>query len=312
MEVINEEVKQEKAWNFEFQTHFEKCKFLHELTYGYQDKYIDTMKEGYISPIKSTGNVIPISVTQLIEPKGELQPYQNQFTHKFVLNYKPYLQLDNDKKYGISNIRVKANKEDVQFELHLGGQRLEKIGWHPHFQDNDGFYSFEITKNNIIPIYDVFIHEVYIGINYIEPVEISYTLDYIEIEPFPQNDFIDCMYRSNQFTGFEIAKGGVENKFNMYFNHPMEALDIITTKKLNKIRFGINSEMNNSFDISLTKEKDDYFVYQIKFNPTINFSRIDHPTLQVLCDEDTEICTFGKYLGIMSMQNGMYGGRFTK
>lgn len=284
----------------------EKCKLYHEITYGFQDKILDSkeMLQQYLANIKLTGNKIPISFT------GKIEEYQNTKNY-FRINLNKH-ERDQNKKYAISNVRVKANK-DIIFDLEIGGQRVGRVGHHSYWKDENGFYVFNVLENTILPIFDINHHATCIAFFNDDPsLEVSYTFDFVEIEPFTQEKAIDFEYTDRHFREIEHVKGGEEKNVKLYFNHPAKGFDVLSTKKLDILRFCYNDKNELPIDIPFLKEKDDLFVYHIDFDPTINFSQIDSPKMIVQSKEDAEVYIFVNLLQGIRGMSGMYGLSLSK
>jgi hypothetical protein len=271
------------------------CENIYEKIYGY-----DKIKLAEIIPYVFKGDKV--------ETKSFKYMYLNEIkkTSVQLIGY-PCVYGGFMTAYGFHNIKINGDLNKIdKIELNIGGYPITTI-----YPKITGHNTFSITDTQIIPV--IKYNTMYVDIYHSTDIEISFDIMKL-LNPYDQSAIqnpISLLYTDTQYINQHIISGkntiglGVKNNNNIdgcvkkiliYVDN-----DLLFAKPLN-IRFKILDEYYPVIQTSdqYTQDHRDKNLYgYIIFDPTINFSRIDYPELEVESEIECNIHIFAEYYNLL-------------
>ncbi len=233
----------------------------------------------------------------------------------------------NDIEEGYTNLKITPAENLEKIDLLIGGQRLERNKLFRKLKTDPTF--FQMSNGKILPALELHTNEIILY----PTVEGTYTISYDVLKNSDENftfakKYNDCTnknyrhtenaeryYQEQNFN--KIIKLDGNRKFevkNINFNHPIVMIYVFITPnpEIEDIRLILD---DIDYGLVATK-KEDYYCFYFGDKNSINFSRIQYPTLSVTLKEeldiefDVDIYGIGKQI-IRRMQ-GMCGSAFAK
>lgn len=221
-----------------------------------------------------------------------------------------------------NNVRIKFDgmkRNDIGFTgLHFVGNPsdIEKIEFMIGGNHVDAIYPSITGQFDSIQIFDAVIpnpiwHELWITVFFCkanQPLEVIY--DRVTIKGDPDELAIkgyDAFHLNTQFYGGIPVKKGPSN-INLTCINPIERITFLATKPLSNTVLVLSAVYK--LHVPYKGMQGDKHMYEVAFNTSINFSRIDSTYFQFEASEETIIYPFMKTYHICRFMNGMAGNAY--
>jgi hypothetical protein len=220
--------------------------------------------------------------------------------------------------YGFHNIRINGDVNKIdKVELNIGGYPINTI-----YPKITGHNTFSITDTQIIPV--VKYHAIYVHIYHSTDIEISFDIMKL-LNPYDRLEkatLVSLLYTDTQYINQHIISGNNTIELGYKNNNNIDGCikkiliyvdnELLFTKPSN-IRFKILGKYYHVIQIS-----DKYIQHicnknlygYIIFDPTINFSWIDYPELEVESENECNIHIFAEYYNLLKT-NQYYASTIT-
>jgi hypothetical protein len=297
-----------------------------------ESTYSDTVKKIIVWDSGTAQDVVPKAVRARYE-------YINEMIHKNPTEYaEEYTQMKNEyKEKGIWNIvsiskepKKRSNRHRVLLDrgrglgftgvrfvgnpfavesisLEIGGQRFDKI------------YPFITGRFDSMPLLDTVIpypafHEICFVVEFCEkdqPLEIYYDQVDIKNEDYKQTyeKSYDTIFVSTQYNGNEEVSAGL-GSIKLNYNHPILRMVFFTDEPLTKPQIILDND--HKLHVPYKGIQGKKHVYEVGFNTTINFSRVNSSSFDFETSTKNTIYPFAICYNIARFMSGMAGLAFSK
>ena len=202
---------------------------------------------------------------------------------------------------GLRFVGTPSSVESIRFEI--GGQLIDKI------------YPAITGTFEPFPIFDTIVpnpvhHSLLLEVEFREkevPLEIYYERVVIDAK-YPLK-IHESMIRCTQYCGAEELPSG-PGTIQLNYNHPIEEIKVLSTAPLTNTYVTLNSGWK--LYVPYKGMQNGFHLYELHFNGTINFSRIDKAKFHFDTSEKTVLYPFAKSLNIVRFMSGMAGSAFSK
>ena len=230
---------------------------LHTILSGKQDTHISQM-----STYLFTGTLVE---TRKILLKGNSTNYV-----KSAVTFSNHE--DAHRNYGYTNLRFNGDPLTIkEIELDFTGYRFDRI----YPQIIKKLSTFPILDNNILP--SLLESDYKILAQHLGDLEIVF--DVMEItNPVTDTELCEILYSFTQYTGLETVVNLEKlNKIRLPFNHPTTKITVISNHPI----FDVTLDLDlNTELLTLSPVDGSNLVYEYRFDKSINFSKIDMPSIK--------------------------------
>lgn len=202
---------------------------------------------------------------------------------------------------GLRFVGTPSSVESIRFEV--GGQVFDRM------------YPAITGTFEPFPIFDTIVpnpvhHSLLLEVEFREkevPLEIYYERVVIDAKyPLKMHESI---IRSTQYCGAEKLSRG-PGRIQLNYNHPIEEIKFFSTAPLTNTYVTFNTGWK--LYVPCKGMQNGFHLYELHFNGTVNFSRIDSAKFHFDASEETVLYPFAKSLNVIQFLSGMAGLAFSK
>jgi hypothetical protein len=287
-------------------------KDIHEMYYGPQDKYTTEVVANFNVPRHD--GVVKETRTFTFKSCPEGKRFKHTMSHPYEYKGKDgnesYAQYK-DEAY--TNFKITPSSAISCIELNIGGQRIGHP-WLYRFINKDVEF-YEMTGGRAIPALAWHSNDILFNTDCECEVTMSYDV-VTQVHKENSEEHTEIMLHCEQYCGPEtitdVKQPGV-SKVKLNYNHPIISLYAFLPDTTIDARVILDS---NDYGLKLNKTDMGYYYIEFGDETTINFSRVDHPELQITLSEtpykyeDVSVIGINKHL--LRRMNGMAGLAFSK
>jgi hypothetical protein len=274
-----------------------KVQLFHKTAYGAQDQYLD----GFFKNINHMRDTIKVDDTR--------KPIQ--CVQKAMSTHLIYMWPDGmfaDKRYGITDLKI-TNIRDIQMhkrvDLYIGGQKFESIF---KLDDNNTMQFRIVSHGRIFP--GLLWHDT-VKVETSCPIDIEYTLI-----PIVMENGVDFVYVSEQ----QYQTNTKQTEAVVHFNHPVTRLDVYTGLPVNDVKLSLYKTPYEPLQLTKITNTHHRITFQeldekdnlSSNDTTINFSKIDYPTVILSDDPGNELIFYALNVNSVRCMSEMCGLSFSK